>query len=101
MVYLRCQLTVNPDAVKKKKRAGRVPWDEQTLLEKYRRIKEITLKVQNRMGDICSVMERTRNLFLWCHPTQTQMLLQLLGVVTIVAYFVPSRYFCLAIGMQQ
>jgi hypothetical protein len=68
---------------------------ELSLVEKYHKAKDVAKNIQQTLGQICSRIERFKNLFLWTHPIKSLAVLCILIVSFICSYFIPVRYIVL------
>ncbi|DBA04305.1 TPA: hypothetical protein N0F65_002067 [Lagenidium giganteum] len=68
---------------------------ELTLVEKYHKAKDVAKNIQQTLGQVCSTIERLKNLFCWVHPKKTLFILILTLLGCVWCYFVPMKFMVL------
>ncbi|XP_074489122.1 multiple C2 and transmembrane domain-containing protein 2 isoform X2 [Sebastes fasciatus] len=71
------------------------------LMDKIHMVQEVVLAVQNVMGEIANIGERTKNVFNWSVPFLSCMACMMLFVTTALLYFIPLRYIVLIWGVNK
>lgn len=74
---------------------------ELTLVEKYHKAKDVAKNIQQTLGNICSTIERGKNLLLWVHPTKTLIVLVIALVGCVWFYLVPMRYIIIYVAAKS
>eukprot|EP00742_Colponemidia_sp_Colp-10_P006080 GILJ01006506.1.p1 GENE.GILJ01006506.1~~GILJ01006506.1.p1 ORF type:complete len:861 (-),score=137.54 GILJ01006506.1:229-2616(-) len=75
-----------------------VPPDKRGLMDKYKKYKNSVLKLQQRLGRICTVLEKIKNLLNWTDPPKTLLLVCAMLSTAIVALVVSFRFQILLVG---
>ena len=65
--------------------------EKQSLKEKMQAMQEITLKVQMGLGMLAHILESIGNAFNFSVPFLSWLLFTVVGIVTVLLYYVPLR----------
>ena len=66
--------------------------EKQSLKEKMQAMQEITLKVQMGLGMLAHILESIGNAFNFSVPFLSWLLFTVVGIVTVLLYYVPLRW---------
>lgn len=75
--------------------------ENKTIVERIQAGKDVVILVQEITGNIASYLERISNTFTFKVPFLSHLLMVVLGVATIMLYFIPLRYIVLAWGINK
>jgi len=75
--------------------------EKKSLKEKMQAMQEITLMVQNALGMLAHVLESCANVFNFCVPFLSWLAFIVIGIVTLLLYYVPLRYIIMAWGTNK
>lgn len=65
---------------------------ELSVIAKYRKAKDVAKGIQQTLGQICSTMERAKNLLLWVNPVKTLSVLVIACVACLLLWVIPFKY---------
>lgn len=65
---------------------------ELSLVGKYHKARDFAKNIQQTLGQLCSMVERLKNLVLWVHPVKTLFLLMLALAVCFWLLLIPANY---------
>lgn len=75
--------------------------DKKGLIERIHMVQDIVITVQNLLEEIASFAERIKNTFNWTVPFLSTLACLVLGVATVVLYYIPLRYIILIWGINK
>ncbi|MEQ2291009.1 Multiple C2 and transmembrane domain-containing protein 1 [Ameca splendens] len=71
------------------------------FMNKLYAIQDVCISVQNALDEVASYGERIKNTFNWTVPFLSWLAIVVLGVATVVIYFIPLRFIVLAWGVNK
>jgi hypothetical protein len=75
--------------------------DKKTISERYKALQDVTIFVQNTLGEVASLAERVKNVFDFSVPFMSWLAVGFLAGAVVVLYTVPLRLLLMVYGVNK